>query len=78
LHQPSELFADSTSQFMRNPDVVKADAPAFAEFLKELVNKDRLISQVIAFAGLSSVMLPGITDLVNDVNPEFIGEPDGG
>jgi len=78
LHQPSELFADSTSQFMRNPDVVKADAPAFAEFLKELVNKDRLISQVIAFAGLSSVVLPGITDLVNDVNPEFIGEPDGG
>jgi len=78
LHQPSELFADSTAQFMMHPDVVKADAPAFAAFLKKLVNNDKLISQVIAFAGLSSVVLPGITDLVNDVNPEFIGEPDGG
>ena len=78
LHQPSELFADSTAQFMMHPDVVKAKAPHFAAFLKDLVNKDGLISQVIAFAVLSSVMLPGITDLVNDVNPEFIGEPDGG
>lgn len=78
LHQPSELFADSTAQFMMHPDEVKADYPHFAAFLKDLVNRDGLISQVIAFAGLSSVMLPGITDLVNDVNPEFIGESDGG
>ena len=78
LLSTSELTGDGMASFMERPVIVRETAPEWAAFVKKLVNEDPLISRILYILGLSSIMLPGVPELLEEIDPKTLEGDDGG
>ncbi|ANS04743.1 hypothetical protein [uncultured Mediterranean phage] len=73
----SELTGDGMASMMERPDITRQVAPVWTAFVKKLINEDPLISRILYILGLSSIMLPGVPELLEEIDPKTLEEGGG-